>query len=315
MTKPTAKKPKLKRRRSASPEWREFEKLVARIEKAAGPRDAVVKSPDRVVDHVTGRKREVDASVRVKIGTAPILITLECRKRQPTQDVTWIEQLATKRQHVCAAKTIAVSSSGFSDGAVAAAKASGVELRRLDEVTRADIDSWLAPQFMLHIFRQSKLKTVNISYHQEPGDTLSPILAPEADARRREQGPNAKLFTVANSETTLSLNNMWLWAQHQQDFYANVPIDGTCVTQVISFQPPKGELKLPLTDGLRDVKEIKLTFDLWLEQEEVPFDQATFHTYSDMEGQTVQRAEFKTTIRNIEFSLGLIRPIGHSGGS
>jgi hypothetical protein len=43
-------------------EWREFEKLVARIEMAIGPMGAVVTSHDYLRDSVTGELREVDAS-------------------------------------------------------------------------------------------------------------------------------------------------------------------------------------------------------------------------------------------------------------
>ena len=46
-------------------EWREFEKLVSRIETDASPAGLVVKSPDRMKCKLTGRLREVDASVRM----------------------------------------------------------------------------------------------------------------------------------------------------------------------------------------------------------------------------------------------------------
>src|SRR5262245_39374323 len=93
--------------------WRDFELLVARIEEWLGPKGATVKSPDYIADRVTGELREVDASIRLHAGSAPILVTVECRDRVSVQDVTWIEQIASKRDSVGAARTIAVSSSGF----------------------------------------------------------------------------------------------------------------------------------------------------------------------------------------------------------
>lgn len=75
-------------RHHQDPEWREFERLVARIEADAGPRGLVVISPDRIRCKVTGRLREVDASIRSRIGTAETLITIECRRRAAIQDVT-----------------------------------------------------------------------------------------------------------------------------------------------------------------------------------------------------------------------------------
>jgi hypothetical protein len=67
-------------------EWREFEQLVARIEQTLAPQGAVVTSPDRVKDLYTGQDREVDATIRFRVGTVPILITVECRKRDRVQD-------------------------------------------------------------------------------------------------------------------------------------------------------------------------------------------------------------------------------------
>ncbi len=46
--------------------WRQFEKFIARIEQAMAPSGAVVKSPDRIPDKLTGELREVDASIRYK---------------------------------------------------------------------------------------------------------------------------------------------------------------------------------------------------------------------------------------------------------
>lgn len=61
--------------------WREFEKLISQIEEALCPKGAIVKSPDYISDLNTGTLREVDASIRFEVGSAPILITIECRDR------------------------------------------------------------------------------------------------------------------------------------------------------------------------------------------------------------------------------------------
>jgi hypothetical protein len=123
--------------------WREFECLVARIERDLAPRGAVVRSPDRIRDLLTGSLREVDASIRFKVGSSPILITVECRRRGAVQDDTWIEQLAAKKEKVGAAKTIAVSSAGFSEPSKITAKLKGIDLRNLREITDEEILAWL----------------------------------------------------------------------------------------------------------------------------------------------------------------------------
>lgn len=123
--------------------WREFEELVAHIEHQLSPKGAVVTSPDRIRDKVTGRMREVDASIRFQVGSVPILITIECRRRSKTQDDTWIEQIATKREKIGAQQTIAVSSTKFSASAIATARQYGIELRCIDDITDRDISNWV----------------------------------------------------------------------------------------------------------------------------------------------------------------------------
>lgn len=73
---------------------------MARIEESLVPKGAVVKSPDHVRDKVTSERRQVDATIRYQVGSTSILIAIECRKRKPVQDVTWIEQLVTKRANI-----------------------------------------------------------------------------------------------------------------------------------------------------------------------------------------------------------------------
>src|ERR1700722_2279651 len=99
------------------PAWKQFEQLVARIESDASKEGLKVVSPDRIRCKITGRKREGDASTRGRIGTADLLIAIECRKRHTKQDVTWIEQLAAKRDSIGASCTIAISLHGFTAAA------------------------------------------------------------------------------------------------------------------------------------------------------------------------------------------------------
>jgi hypothetical protein len=126
----------------ANPAWRQFEQLVSRIEQVLKPRNATVTSPGRVRDQVTGEMREVDASIRFEVDSVPILITVECRDREAIQDVTWIEQLVTKRQDIGATQTIAVTSSHFTQPALRKAKRHGIEVRTVQNLTDEEIAAW-----------------------------------------------------------------------------------------------------------------------------------------------------------------------------
>ncbi len=265
------------RKSSAVPEWRAFEELVARIERAAAPTDAIVTSPDHIPDVNSGPKREVDASIRFRVGTAPVLITIECRKRKSTQDVTWIEQLVTKRDNIGASKTIAVVSKGFSREAMELAGRKGIELRKIEDVSREDIEDWLTPQFIFHIFKQSRLvEQPGLEYVKTDSDGRHGASPPEIE----NSDFNAKIFVTKEGEA-ISLNDIWLRLQSQNDPFDIIPRleaegapDGKgppCpnvkMKTRIELSISRGDLQVQTTQGLRDVGKIILPMEIWYEQE------------------------------------------------
>jgi hypothetical protein len=144
MSKPKTKKPK----DIGKKKWREFEKMVARIEATLCQQGIKVASPDHVLDIVTGTSREVDASLRYQIGSSQVLITVECRDRKGVEDVQWIEQLVTKQRDIKADKCIAVSSAGFSSAAMKKGKHYGIEIRLVQEVKETDVLAWFDNLYM-----------------------------------------------------------------------------------------------------------------------------------------------------------------------
>lgn len=71
------------------------------------------------------------------------LTLVECRDHQCRQDVQWIEELIGRRTSLAPdAAVIAVSSSGFTSGALLKAKAHGVITRDLQKLTDAEIRAW-----------------------------------------------------------------------------------------------------------------------------------------------------------------------------
>ena len=122
-------------------EGRQLEELVASIKQMLHA-DAVVRSPEYVTDIDTGQKREVDIAVRVPAGASEIFIAVECRDRGSTQDVTWIEQLITKKHSIGADLMIAVTSSSFTEPAILKAARHGVLVRQLGGSLAEEIADW-----------------------------------------------------------------------------------------------------------------------------------------------------------------------------
>lgn len=176
--------------------WREFELMVAHIESQLCPLGAVVKSPDKIVDKVSGSLREVDASIRYKVGSTPILITIECRNRERIQDDIWIEQLVQKQEKIGASATIVVSVNGFTKPAQKSAHHYNIELRTLQEITNSQNLEWLENIRLNVDLVFWKYKSIEISLDT---NDLSVTLDPVINNKIYELGHDA--YIAKNDET------------------------------------------------------------------------------------------------------------------
>jgi hypothetical protein len=295
-------------RRQESPEWKEFENLVARIERDAGPLGLVVRSPDRIPCKVSGRKREVDVSIRSRVGTVDLLVTIECRKRHPRQDVTWIEQLATKRDALGASCTIAVSSSGFTPNAQAMAARHGIRLRRLSEVSVEEVNALLRRlDFVLFNHKRAAPARVGLRFYRGEAWTV-----PDANQVDMELPPStdllAPIFTNTETGYAWSLNDMWHQIQEVGDPFADVERGRPPVVKTACFPYP-GNVSVQTPDGPKILGDVILSIGLWIELEEVWLDAAKKVEYTSPEGEALQRVEFVSQRREEkDWSLSLQLP-------
>jgi Restriction endonuclease len=277
-------------------DWRDFEQLVARIEEDAGPLGIKVTSPDRIHCKVTGRLREVDASIRSRVGTTEILVTIECRRRSKKQDVTWIEQLAAKRLAIGADRTIAVSASGFSADAEAVAHRHGISIRKLSDVSATEINSLLRLDFVLFWHKACATTRVGIrtfrsldSKVRDPND-FDFALPQDTD-------PFAPIFRNTKTGASWSLNDLWHQVQEATD-----PFDGVAKAQPPVFRtacfPYPGTVVVETAGGSCVLGDVLLTVAVWIEAEQVSLDAAKKVEYSANEIPAVQRVEFASQRRN-----------------
>ena len=293
-----------KRNRTGIPFWREFELLVARIEQTLAGNDVKVTSPDRIPSRLTHRKREVDASLRVCAGSTEVLVTIECRKRGSTQDVTWIEQLGSKRQAIGASRTIAVASTKFSTAAIQAASYYDIDLRVLSEITDEELQTWVLPHFVVHVYKCSDLiGQPEIVFYEQKDDDFK-VLPPTSGT----EGVDSAVFVGVNG-LGLTLNDLWLRVDEQLKIYDTVPKDDKAHIRRVSVRP-SGELSVNTRLGPRRVKEVKMTLSLRWKHERVLRDDAQVVVYRpadpDDPMRPMVRAEFQSKEgTSANFRLGL----------
>jgi hypothetical protein len=250
--------------------WREFEKLVARIEGLLCPAGAVVKCPDRL-RKIKGRgTRQVDASIRYVLGSTKVLVTVECRKRYKGQDVTWIEQLATKRRNIGAHHTLAVSTTEFSEEALEIAQREVIGTRVISEVTDDDIRALVDEQLVVKEHGVTlTLGRAALSYHGTP-ETAD--LDEKTVQLVREMGWDAPVFVEQASGSEHSLTHLVAKAN------ASLPAEGEGsplghgakvvvppkVEAAIFSNEPLSRLARTLTPGVMKVIQIDLDEDEYL---------------------------------------------------
>jgi hypothetical protein len=120
-------------------------------------------------DHISdpdnpSRLRQIDVTIR-RGGKMTIC---ECRLSRSRQNVKWIEELIGRCQSLSADAVIAVSSSGFTAGALKKGPRHGVILRDLRELTDTDVVAW------------GRQVTVTLYFYQYSGLKLTLCFAPDS---------------------------------------------------------------------------------------------------------------------------------------
>jgi hypothetical protein len=109
------------------PSWKSFEALIERLEKAFHPNATIVKN-DHLPGHDSGRSREIDVSIRYKLGATCLLIVVDCKKRTRKIDLPEVHAFHGLMTDVRANAGSMVCEKGFSKSAKRLAAQHNIEL-------------------------------------------------------------------------------------------------------------------------------------------------------------------------------------------
>lgn len=252
---------------------------------------------------MTNRLREVDASVRTREGE---LITLECRKRRGNQDITWIEQLATKRRSLWATKTIAVSATDFSSSAYALARENCIELKTLDELEPNQLNPLLGLDLVVFWHRRVELKSVGLRKTRSGSWTLPDpaevdlILPADTDLF-------APLFRNTDEGHRWSINDIWSQLQDAANPYASLPKMQPPLVRNACFPYP-GNVTVDTPWGEVHLGDVILSVALWWESEAVWQSAATMVSYGPRDQAGLHRLEFSSALSKEDWALSLQAP-------
>jgi len=123
-----------------------FELLIGRIEEAKKSDPKLSIEVDKNLLNTESQKRQFDVVLTSDLNGHEFCIAIECKEYTDPIDVTKIESYKSKCERVPQInKMVFASISGYTKGAILAAKTYGIELINIEELETADIFKWTIP--------------------------------------------------------------------------------------------------------------------------------------------------------------------------
>jgi hypothetical protein len=123
--------------------WKRFENLVAQIQRTLAPTAAVAQN-ERMRGHESQVLREIDISIRQRVGQYELFIAVDCKDYAHPVDVKDVEAFIGLLKDVRANKGAMVGAHGFTEAARNLARASGVDLYRLVDAEEHEWQTYIS---------------------------------------------------------------------------------------------------------------------------------------------------------------------------
>lgn len=238
-----------------------LEELVAWIETSLrADANTTVEHDVFLPDKDGGGPRQIDVLIRVKSGHDELLTIIEVRDRGKRADVRFVEEMSAKRVSVRADAACLVSKAGFSEAAIAKARALNVRLLTLAEATAGNWAEWC---LVRHIdVAQREWEVLSMVCARPYEDTVIEL----ADSVSAEDW-SVPVITNQAGELVTSLRSLafGIITNHLDLLFANVAQDGTRSTTGIIVREMS---PIPLYIlGKGDVREpiglVQIQLEVW----------------------------------------------------
>ena len=232
-----------------------LEGFVEQIEKALLPNKFSITTNDKVFTEEGIPVAEFDIVVAGKIGSTNFKWLIECRDRPSQGPVPgeWIEQLVGRRDRFNFDKIIAVSTTGFSEGAATYAKEKGIEIRAINEADLSQINDWFKVQEMVLTRSNALLESVEIIIDDtdEKTQALSELLL-------NLRNPDEKILFSTETRDFCNLATAFLLASESADLFTDIDPNGGSKRIKLKAQYPneKSYFVIQTKQGEVRIKEI-----------------------------------------------------------
>lgn len=123
--------------------WQRFETLVAQIQRTLTPQSQVTQN-DKIKGKRTGGLRQIDISIKHRVGQYEILIVMDCKDYKAPVDIKRVEEFMGLVEDVGANKGAMVSASGFTGNAKVRARDAGIDLYKLVDAEKHEWQAYVS---------------------------------------------------------------------------------------------------------------------------------------------------------------------------
>lgn len=260
-------------------DWGGFEKLVAELN-ATG---SVTVEHDVKLVGKSGASRQIDVLIRHRQGLIEHLVLVDCKRWKSRVSRSDVDSLVNTVRELNASRGVLFSVMGFESGAIAQAKADGIDLFTVRELTDAE---WGLPgrhiDFFLHIVSKS---IANVS---SPGALGYGVTQPvHFDFRFTGDGDQSstpiKPYVGSNAKTLEELIQAIAQDAASKAWKPQVLFDGKPGKRLFwkSVEAKfHSDLQVPMNGGFVLLKEIKFDVGVSILQSRFQFDRGTRYAFA-----------------------------------
>jgi hypothetical protein len=256
-----------------------LEQLVKLIEGALIPRGFSIESRERVYNDDGVQIAEFDIVITGKLGSAPLKWLIECRDR-PSDGAApgeWIEQLVGRRSRFNFGMVMAVSTTGFAEGAIEEAKRAGIEIRTMDSLTTESVLSWIPNNAPL-VVRRGDYDGVQFY--------LDDVTEEELRDLKSKFTPRTPLIIDTESGETISMDEFWTRAlDRNPQLFDGIALNDEPKSASVRVACEGDRYKIKIGERLVRIAEVHVSAILSIRIPQMPLTEV--YQYSRLEGELI----------------------------
>lgn len=257
-----------------------FEDLITWIQQSVHEKAQIIPN-EKVRDIHTNRTRQIDISIRLSDGPTHLFVMVEVRDHARPVNVSYIEEINSKKQSVGANAAFIVSRSGFTKPALEKAKHLAIQTLTYEEALKSDWSGWIKGEYF-HVIER-KYENVLIKLENDTSNKLLNV-APEILSQVQTNSKKKVLLGKDGKPLTSFFDLAHHIINSSEKLFEGLQANGEKVRHTVLF---KGTLEPELfvlgEDGLNHkIGKVLVEADFYIEVRQYPISLSRFrNTESD----------------------------------